>query len=205
MFRLRRDESRLGDALAECAGHLATAAQHLAASLNVDPEARSASVRALQETDRAAEAAAHGVLRGLAASFVTPFDRADIFRLSWAMRRATARTAAVGDTLEVLRLGELPTRTAELVQHVVRATEIIATAVPRLGDPGSLAGSWVDLTVLVKQAGQVHRRLVADITSSMHDPAQLLRHAEVATSQRRLIDALEAVSDALQTVVVTES
>ncbi|MBK6870513.1 MAG: hypothetical protein IPK24_04555 [Kineosporiaceae bacterium] len=205
MFRLRRDESLLGEALSECARHLAAAAHHLAAALDSDPEARTAAVRRLQETDRNAEDAAHAVLRGLAASFVTPFDRADIFRLSWAMRRAAARTDAVGDTFEVLRLGDLPPRTAELVQLVVRATEIIAAAVPRLGDPGNLATPWVDLTVLVKQAGQLHRRLLLDITTTISEPTLLMRHVEAATSLRRLIDAVDSVADALQTVVVTES
>jgi len=204
-LRLRRDESSLGDLLTQVAGHLAGAAQHLAAALDSDQDARTASVRGLQVSDQDAEAAAHAVLRGLAASFVTPFDRADVFRLCWALRRCAARIDAVGDTLEVLRIGELPVRTAELVQLVVRATEITAAGIPRLGDPGTLAGPWIELTVLGKQAGQVHRRLVLDVTSTISDPAQLARQLEIVEGLRRVVDAIEAIADALQTVVVTES
>jgi len=204
-FRVRRDESRLGEALSQCARHVAAAAHHLATALDSDPDARAVAARRLQECDRASESAAHALLQGLAASFVTPFDRADVFRLGWAMRRATARIEAVGDTFEVLRLGELPARTAELVQLVVQASDLIASAVPRLGDPGTLAGPWVDLTTEVRQAGRVHRRLIMDITTTIADPAMLARHLEAAASLRRVVEALDAVADEVQTVVVTES
>ena len=75
MFRVRRDESSVGESLTELAGHLVTAAGHLGRAAR--PGRRGARCRrpADQETDHAAEAAAHAVLRGLAASFVTPFDR----------------------------------------------------------------------------------------------------------------------------------
>ncbi len=98
----------MGESLTEVAGHLVTAAGGLAAVLSPDPEARAAAVHTVQESDRAAEAAAHAALRSLAASFVTPFDRADVFRVCWSLRRATARIDAVADTIDVLHVGELP-------------------------------------------------------------------------------------------------
>ena len=204
-FRLWRDESRLGDVLVELAGQLSAASHQLAAAMDADPIARAGVAARLQATDQAAEAAAHEVMRGLAATFVTPFDRADLFRLTWSMRRWVARVDAVGDTLEVLGVGELPIRTSELVQLVVRCAEIVAGVVPRLGDPGRLAGEWIELTVLIKQAGQVHRRLLHDVTATVSDPSLLARQFAVALALNRVVDAVEAVTDALQTVIVTES
>ncbi len=205
MFRVRRDESRLGETLTELAGHLVAAAGQLGVMLDVDAEARGAAARAIQESDQAAEATAHAVLRGLAASFVTPFDRADLFRLCWSLRRATARIEAVADTMEVLLVGEQPARTAELVQLIVRAVEIIGASVPRLGNPGPLSARWIELTVLIKQAGQAHRRLLLDVTTTVTEEAVLVRYLEVAAALRRVVEALEVVADAIQTVVVTES
>lgn len=202
---MRRDESSLGESLAELAAHIVDAAVHLGELLDPDPEARAAAVRRIQEADHDAEASAHAVLRGLAASFITPFDRSDVFRLCWAMRRATARIDAVGDTAEVLRVHDLPPRAAELMQHIGRTAEIVAACVPRLGDPGPLSARWIELTVVVKQAGQTHRRLLLDVTTTVTDPATLVRQAELAAALRRVVEALEAVADAIQTVVVTES
>lgn len=205
MFRLRRDESMLGEPLTELAGHLLAAAEQLGAALSPDQDARQRAVRAIQGSDRAAEAAAHAVLRSLAASFVTPFDRADVFRLTWALRRATARIHAAADCLEVLLVAELPPRAGDLVQIIVRAAEVIGACVPRLGDPAPLSARWIDLTVLVKRAGQAHRRLLLDVTSTVTDQAALVRTVEIVSALRRVVDALDAVGDAIETVVVTES
>ena len=76
---------------------------------------------------------------------------------------------------------------------------------PRLGDPGPLSARWIELTVLVKQAGQAHRRLLLDVTTTVTDPAALVRYVEVVGALRRVVEALEAVADTIQTVVVTES
>ena len=72
--------------VAELAGYLVAGAQLLSEMLVAEQAARAETATRLREVDHAAEAAAHAVLRELSASFVTPFDRADIYQLSWAMR-----------------------------------------------------------------------------------------------------------------------
>lgn len=204
-LRLRRDESRLGDLLAALAGHVVAGAQHLAEALDGDQEARERGARLLQEDDYAAEVAAHAVLRALTAAFVTPFDRADVYRLCWTMRMCAARMDAAGDELALFRLGELPEGSPDLVQLVVRAADVTADAMTRLARPATIVEPWLELTRLGKQSGQVHRRLLADVTSNISDAALLARHVAVAQSLRRVVEAFEDVADALQVVAVKES
>lgn len=204
-LRLRRDESRLGDLLAALAGHVVDGAQHLAEALDGDQDARDRGARLLQEDDYAAEVAAHAVLRALTAAFVTPFDRTDVYRLCWTMRRCAARMEAAGDELALFRIGELPEGAPDLVQLVVRAADVAADAMTRLAQPAMIVEPWLELTRLGKQAGQVHRRLLADVTTSITDAALLTRHVAVAQSLRRVVEAFEDVADALQVVAVKES
>ena len=204
-LRLRRDEQRLGDLLADLSGLVVVGAQHLAEALDGDQEIRERSAGRLQETDHLAEAAAHAVLRALTAAFVTPFDRADVYRICWALRMCSARMDAAADELALFRLGELPTGAADLVQLVVRAADVTDDAVRRLGRPATLAEPWIELTRLDKQGGQAHRRLLVEVTSVQTDPAMLSRLIASAQSLRRVVEAFEGVADALQTVAVKES
>lgn len=204
-LRLRRDESRLGELLTDLAGHVVNGAQHLSESMDGDQEARERGARLLQEDDYAAEVAAHAVLRALTAAFVTPFDRADVYRLTWTLRMCAARMDAAADELALFRLGELPAGAPDLVQLVVRAADVTAQAMPRLGQPSTLVEPWLELVRLGKQSGQVHRRLLADITAATTDAALLTRHVAVAQSLRRVVEAFVDVADALQTVAVKES
>ncbi len=204
-LRLRRDDSQLGIRLAELAGLVGEGAQLLAESLDADADSREATAQRLHEVDHRAEVAAHAVLRALTASFVTPFDRADVYRVCWSMRTCVASMEAVGDELHLYALGELPATAPELVGVVVRAAEVTNQAVGRLTAPATLVDPWLELTRLVKQGGQVHRRLLAEVTAATSDPGLLIRHVAVAQSMRRAVESFADVADALQTVAVRES
>ena len=203
-FRLRPKDARFGDLLAALSGHLGDGAQLLAEMLGGDPDEQKATAERLLVVDQEAEAAAHAVLRALSAAFVTPFDRIDIYRVAWSMRMCTSRMAAVADELVLFEVHEPPPGVTDLVQLVVRAADVTVQAVPRLGRPRLLVDPWIELTRLGKQAGAAHRRLLADITSSTKDAAELVRMTALAQSLLRVVNAFEEVAHAFQTVSVKE-
>lgn len=203
-LRLRPHDARFGDLLAALSGHLGAGAQLLSEMLTDDPDARREVAERLLGVDQDAEAAAHAVLRALSAAFVTPFDRVDIYRVAWAMRMCTARMTAVADEIVLFEIEELPPGFTDLVQLVVRAAEVTTEAVPRLGRPKLLVDPWIELTRSGKQAGQAHRRLLAHVTSTSKEPAELFRLTAVAQSLLRVVNAFEEVAHAFQTVSVKE-
>ena len=203
-FRLRPHDARFGDLLAALSGHLGDGAQLLAEMLGGDPDEQRATGQRLLVVDQDAEAAAHAVLRALSAAFVTPFDRVDIYRVAWSMRMCTARMSAVADEIVLFEIVEPPPGVTDLVQLVVRAAEVTMQAVPRLGRPRLLVDPWIELTRLGKQAGQAHRRLLADITATTKDPAELVRLSALAQSLLRVVNSFEEVAHAFQTVSVKE-
>jgi hypothetical protein len=88
---------------------------------------------------------------------------------------------------------------------VVSAADVTAEAIPALTRPRYLADPWLELTRLGKQGGQTHRRLLAEITSTVKDPATMVRLTSVAQSLRRVVEAFEDVAHAVQTVAVKEA
>ena len=183
--------------------HLAAGAQLLAEALISDQASREETGQQLQAVDQDAEATAHAVLRALSASFVTPIDREDVYRVAWTLRVCVARMDAVVDELVLFHLGDVPAGVTELVRFVVGGADIICEAVRRLPAPRSLADRWIELTRLGKQAGREHRRLLAEVTA-LPDQTAMNRMVAVAQSLGRVVDALEDVAHALQTVAVKE-
>ena len=204
MFRVRRDGAQLGDLLVELGGQVVAGAQLLSEVLVVDHAARAEAAARLREVDHAAEAASHAVLRTLSATFVTPFDRTDVFGVAWALRTCLGRMDAAADEIALFRLNPVPSGVSELILLVVRAADVTVQALPRLSRAPGLADSWIELTRIGKQAGQSHRRLLAEITSAPADPAVMIRLVAVAQSLRRVVEAFEELAGALQTVAVKE-
>jgi hypothetical protein len=204
VFRVRRDDPQLGDLLAELGGHVVAGAQLLSEVLVAEQTARTEAGTRLREVDHAAEAAALAVLRVLSATFVTPFDRADVYRVAWAMRGCLSRMDAAADEITLFRVNPVPTGVSELVLLVVRAADVTVQALPRLSRATGLADSWIELTRIGKQAGQAHRRLLAEVTAATADPSTLIRLVTVAQSLRRVVEAFEELAGTLQTVAVKE-
>jgi uncharacterized protein Yka (UPF0111/DUF47 family) len=204
VFRVRRDDPQLGDLIAELGGLVVAGAQLLSEVLGTEPQSRAEAGSRLREVDHAAEAAALAVLRVLSATFVTPFDRADVYHVAWSMRACLSRMDAAADEITLFRLNPVPTGISELVLLVVRAADVTVQALPRLSRATDLADSWIELTRIGKQAGQSHRRLLVEVTTAPTDPAAMIRLVTAAESLRRVVEAFEDLAGTLQTVAVKE-
>ena len=64
---------------------------------------------------------------------------------------------------------------------------------------------WIELTRLRKQAGQLHRRMLTDLTAGAADPVVLLRLTVVAQGLEAVAQAFEDIAHALETIVVKET
>jgi hypothetical protein len=202
-LRLRSGEPRLGQSLVALTDLVAAGAQLMAEALGGDRSSRAEIAARLQSVDQEAEATVHAALRTLSATFVTPFDREDVYRVAWSLRQCLSRMDAVVDEIVLFHLGDVSDGVTELVRFAVRAAELTQEAVPRLTQPRGLADPWIELTRLGKQARREHRRMLAEVTA-LPEVTTALRLVALATALRGVIEAFEDVAHALQTVAVKE-
>lgn len=205
LFRRRPRDARFADLLADLAQLVVDGAQALAESLSADPAGRDAARDRLADIDAEAEQRVLALLSALSATFVTPIDRADLYRVAWALRVCVARMDAAADEIVVFDLRGFPPGVADLVQLVVSAADVTRDAVPAVTRPSRLVDPWLELVRVGKQAGQAHRQLLAVLTSGQKDHATLTRMVSVSQSLRRVVEAFEDVAHSLQTVVVKEA
>ena len=80
-FRFRPVDSTFYDLFAEAAGHLVVGAGLLAEML-ADGTDREAVAKRMREAEHAADETTHAIVRRVNSTFITPFDREDIYRLA---------------------------------------------------------------------------------------------------------------------------
>lgn len=204
-LRLRPREARFGDLFAVLGTQLVAGAHVLAEVLGADQSGRESLAGRMREIDQEAEEAAHAVLRELAAAFVTPFDRADVYRLVWSLRACSRTTNALVDQITLFQLGVLPSGVTEQVVLVGRAADLTLEAMPRLGRLRTLSQVWIEMARLGKQSGELHRRLVAaTITTHAEDAATMQRLLRTIDALHQTVRAYEAVADVLEQIVVKD-
>ena len=147
----------------------------------------------------------HGILRKLNSTFITPFDRDDIYRLAGRLDDVMDYMEAAVDLVVLYKLEELPAEIAEQVDVLQRAALITAEAMPRLRTRKDLDVYWIEVNRLENEADQLYRRLLAKLFDGHLDALTVLKVKEVADQFEAAADAFENVANAIETIVVKES
>lgn len=204
-FRLRSREVRFRAQFTAIAVHLADGAQLLAELLGSDRARRQDLADRMQELDQEVVGATHGILRTLAAAFVTPFDRVDVYRLAWSMRSCSRRMDSVVDLMIVYDLEALPSGMTEQIRNIVRAADLTREAMPLLGRTRALSEAWDELTLVRTQSREANHRVLADLTREGGEVGSIIRLVTVAQALDEVVRAFEDVAHVLAQIVVKES
>ena len=159
----------------------------------------------MREAEHDGDEATHAIMRELNESFITPFDREDIYRLASSLDDVMDAMEAAVDLVVLYQIGELPPEVADQVDVLERAAELTAEAMPRLRSMKDLSEFWIELNRLENQADQVYRRLLARLFNGEYDALTVMKLKEVVDQLEAAADAFEHVANTVETIAVKES
>jgi len=204
-LRLTPRDTTYFDMLATLAQHNVTGASLLAELLGASRQEREGIVRRLNEAEHVADDAAHSIMRRLNQTFVTPFDRDDIYGLASALDDCMDAMEEAGDLIVLYKVDELPLRVSEQVQVLQRCAELTAEAMPRLRSMDQLSDYWVEINRLENQGDKLHRELIAQLFDDTTDPILLIKLKEIVDMLEEGADAFERVANMVETIALKES
>jgi len=204
-LRLTPRDTTFFDLFADSAQHLVTGANLLAEMLGADRAARKEIGKRIAEAEHLADEATHTIMRRLNQTFVTPFDRDDIYNLASSLDDCMDFMDEAADLIVLYKLDELPARVADQVQVLQRAAELTADAMPRLRSMSELPEYWIEINRLENQADKAHRKLLAQLFDEITDPIHLMKLKEVVEKLEEAADAFEKVANTVETIAVKES
>ena len=159
----------------------------------------------MRAAEHAGDEVTHAIMRELNESFITPFDREDIYRLASSLDDVMDAMEAAVDLVVLYQIGELPPEVADQVDVIERAAELTAAAMLKLRSMKDLSEFWIELNRLENQADQVYRRLLARLFSGDFDALTVMKIKEVVDQLEGAADAFEHVANTVETIAVKES
>jgi predicted phosphate transport protein (TIGR00153 family) len=159
----------------------------------------------MRDTEHAGDDITHEIFSTVNATFVTPFDREDIYQLAGRIDDVLDHLDAAADLIVLYRPAELPPEVGHQVDVLVRAADLTATAMRGLRTPQSLQDYWIEINRLENEADQIHRRLLATLFSGMYEPMEVLKLKDVVEELEAAADAFEQVAHAVQTIAAKEA
>ncbi|CAN5216948.1 DUF47 family protein [soil metagenome] len=203
-FRIRPVETSFYDLFSEMASHLVAGAHLLAEVL--DPAAdRKAIADKMREAEHEADETTHKIVKRVNSTFITPFDREDIYRLASSLDDVMDYMEETVDLIALYEIDELPAEFASQVEVLQRATELTAEAMPRLRTMKDLQEYWIEINRLENQGDRSYRRAVANLFSGSYKTLEVMKLKDIVDSLEHAIDALESVANTIEQLAVKES
>ena len=176
--------------------------------LGADPADRKDIAKKMREAEHDGDEATHAIMRELNESFITPFDREDIYRLGSGLDDVMDHIEAVGNLVYLYGLSKLPAlprEMTELVDVIDRQARITAAAMPQLKTMKGLKEYWVECNRLENEGDRAYRMLLVRLFSGEYDALTVLKMKEVADELELATDAFEHVANTIETIAVKES
>lgn len=203
-LRLTPRDTAFYDMFTAAAGNLVTGVTILSEALT-DGASRTELADRMREAEHAGDEHTHAIIRRVSSTFVTPFDRGDIYRLASNLDNVMDEMEGAVDLMDLYRLRELPAEMAQQVEVLQRAAVLTAEAMPKLRSPESLQEYWIEINRLENEADHTYRRLLARLFSGEYDALTVLKLKEVVDALERAADSFEHVANTIEQIALKES
>lgn len=206
-LRLRPSDDSFYDFFTRAAGNLVKGTELLSELALPGVDVQTVSER-LIEVEHDSDAITHELYKKINSSFITPFDREDIYRLGSLLDDVMDHLEAVGSLLYLYGLTKLPSLPRELheiVKVLDQQARLTADAMPRLKTMKNLEEYWVECNRLENEGDNAYRMLLVRLFSGEYDALTVLKMKEVVDELEAACDAFEHVANTVETIVVKES
>lgn len=210
-FRLTPHERGFYPLFTRAAENIAVAADDLIKLVTAEPADRAALAARVKDAEHAGDELTHEIMVKINTTFVTPFDREDIYRLASALDDVIDEIEEAADRIVLYRLGTLPDGVVAQAEVLQRAAAVTAEAMPRLEKLAELQEYWIAVNSLENEADAVYRTLLGDLLAppdpepAATDVLTLLKIKEVVEILEQAADAFETVANTVESIAVKEA
>jgi predicted phosphate transport protein (TIGR00153 family) len=203
-LRLIPREERFYDLFVEDAANMVATARLLDAMLRSydDLERRT---RELRDAEHRGDEISHDIGHRLEKTFVTPFDREDIYALISGLDDVVDLIEETGDTFVLYRIPAPTPLAIELGSLIVAQTEQIHEALLNLRSFRGLDKYWIEIHRLENEGDRVSRAAIAGLFDGRPDPIDVIKWRKMYGLLEQTIDKCEDVANVIERITIKQA
>ena len=159
-------------------------------------------VQQLKDIEHRGDEMTHNVLTKLNQTFITPFDREDIYRLASSLDDVLDFVYAAGVRLTMYKITSAPPAAAKLGDLIVRQSEQLLHAVIGLDKQDKVLNYCVEINRLENEADAIARAAIAEVFEKETNPISLIKLKELYEVLETATDKAEDAANVLEGVVL---
>jgi uncharacterized protein len=158
--------------------------------------------REIKDLEHQGDDLTHEIVRVLYQTFVTPFDREDIYELAAGLDDILDYIEEVADTTNLYGITTIPGPARELARLLAQAVVQLEQAIGRL-ESGKGGGEYVIEVHRLEDVGDsVSRRAIAELFSDQHPPLEVIKLKDLYTLLEDALDRCEDVANVLEGITI---
>lgn len=156
----------------------------------------------LRDLEHQGDEITHRIIRELNATFVTPFDREDIFALASTVDDVLDLLEEAADTIVIDRIERINPEAQEMGRILLDIGKELIAAFDNLDSRKNLQQHWVKVHDLENQGDTVIRRAIGALFENSADPIYVIKWKDVYALLEKTIDRTEDVANILENVTI---
>ena len=200
-FRLTPQKREFFDLFTQASANARAMARVLVELLDDWPESRER-LRDIRELEHEGDRLTHEVINLLNRTFVTPFDRDDMYRLASVIDDVCDHVDEAADNIDAYEVRNVPQKARLQAEVIHRAASRLHEAVERLEGFKDSQRQLVALRELEDEGDRLTREAVAELFRSGADPLTIIRWKDIHEQLEEAVDACENAADVLEAILV---
>jgi predicted phosphate transport protein (TIGR00153 family) len=177
-------------------------AQALVDLLDHFPENADVRTRDIKDLEHEGDRLTHEVIDLLNRTFVTPFDRDDMYRLASALDDVCDHIDESTGKIVGYGVREVREQAREQARVIHRAALRLSEAIARLEGFKDSQRQLIELRELEDEGDRLEREAISELFSGGVDPISLVRWKDIHEQLEEAVDACENAADVLEAILV---
>jgi uncharacterized protein len=202
LLNLLPREEQYFDLFLQMTVHISEAARELKEMLadqNHDYEEYSKRIKGLEH---ACDELTHNVATRLNKSFITPFDREDIYTMSSALDDIVDLIDDAARAFVIFDVHETTDYARQFADVIVRMAEELHEIVSILRKPKNITQRLVEIHRLENEGDDIYHAAIAELFHEEHDPLTVLKWKEIYEKLEAAVDRCENVANIIESVII---
>jgi predicted phosphate transport protein (TIGR00153 family) len=159
-------------------------------------------IRNIKDLEHEGDRLTHEVVNLLNRTFVTPFDRDDMYRLASALDDICDHVDEAAGNIVGYGVREIRPAAKAQADVILRAASKLQEAVARLEGFRDSSRQLMELRDLEDEGDRLNREAVSELFRSSEDAISLIRWKDIHEQLEEAVDACENAADVLEAIVV---
>lgn len=166
------------------------------------PQNFEAHAKRIKDAEHSCDELMHAVTLKLNKSFITPFDREDIFMLSVALDDVCDYIDAGARAIMMYNIQEINAHAKGLAKVIQSLAIEINSAVSLLKKPNGMNQHIIEIHRLENEADDIYYRATGELFQKQTDPIMLIKWKELYEILENATDRCESVANIIESIVL---